>query len=77
MGEADCEENSSRLCCLLKFEGSACKSVQSPPLPTFRVQESKPFQTTGVDFAGPLHVRTSGSDKTSKVWIVLYACYST
>ena len=41
-----------------RLEGAHCKGVSAPPLPGFRVQESRPFQTTGVDFAGPLYVRT-------------------
>ena len=51
--------------------------MSAPPLPEFRVQESRPFQTTGVDFAGPLYVRTSDQTGTAKTWMVLYTCYST
>ena len=41
----------------------------SPQLPNFSVQESPPFSTTGVDYAGPLYVRGG-----SKVWISLFTC---
>ena len=60
-----------------RFEGAPYKGVSAPPLPEFRVQESRPFQTTGVDFAGPLYVRTSDQTGTAKTWMVLYTCYST
>ena len=60
-----------------RFEGAPCKGVSAPPLPDFRVQESRPFQTTGVDFAGPLYVRTSDRSRTAKTWMILYTCYST
>ena len=43
-----------------------------PPLPTFRVEEAPPFSFTGVDFAGPLYVRSNG--EVRKVWICLYTC---
>lgn len=44
-----------------------------PPLPTCRVEKAKPFDTTGLDFAGPLYARSSeGSDR--KVYIVLFTC---
>ena len=60
-----------------KFEGAPYKGVSAPPLPEFRVQESRPFQTTGVDFAGPLFVKTSDWSHPAKAWIILYTYYST
>ena len=59
-----------------RHEGPPCQGVPSPPLPSFRVTESRPFQTTGVDYAGPLYIRTPVSSQT-KVWMVLYTCYVT
>ena len=41
-----------------RFEGKAYHLPPPPPLPTYRVQEAPPFATTGVDFAGPLYVRS-------------------
>ncbi len=58
-------------------EGKPCHGNPPPPLPEYRVQQSRPFQTTGVDFAGPLYVKTSDGAGTSKVWLCLYTCYST
>ena len=47
-------------------------SPRLPSLPGFRVQESPPFSYTGVDFAGPLYVKSG----KGKVWICLYTCCS-
>ena len=60
-----------------RFEGAPYEGVSAPPLPEFRVQESRPFQTTGVDFAGPLYVRTSDQTGTGKTWMVLYTLFDT
>ena len=38
------------------------------------MSEAPPFSSTGVDFAGPLYVRTHGLTKSKKVWICLYTC---
>ena len=46
-----------------------------PPLPPFRVKEEPPFSFTGVDYAGPLHVKMDPQTRGSgKVWICLYTC---
>ena len=64
-----------RHCVLCKrFEGTPYHGPVPPPLPTFRVQEEPPFSYTGVDFAGPLHVRTTGSSEANKAWICLFTC---
>ncbi len=60
-----------------KLEGKHCQGIPPPPLPEYRVQQSRPFQTTGVDFAGPLHVKTSDAAGTSKAWLCLYTCCTT
>ena len=60
-----------------RHEGKPCSSNPPPPLPEHRVQQTRPFQTTGVDFAGPLYVRTTDTTGTSKVWLCLYTCSST
>ncbi len=52
-----------------RYEGRPCRAPRPPPLPSFRVREEPPFTYTGVDFAGPLHVKGEG-----KTWIVLYTC---
>ena len=60
-----------------KLEGKHCRGIPSPPLPEFHVVQSRPFQTTGVDFAGPLHVRSLTTKGTTKVWLCLYMCCAT
>ena len=57
-----------------RFEGRPLTAPLPPPLPRFRVQESRPFSHTAVDFAGPLHVKTFGVTKSEKMWISLYTC---
>ena len=58
----------------MRYEGKPYKATHPPPLPEFRVRERPPFTYTGVDFAGPLHVKERGNNGTSKVWICLYTC---
>ena len=58
-----------------RLEGKHCLKNPSPPLPSYRVNRSRPFEATGVDFAGPLYVTsTSGSTKT---WLCLFTCCTT
>ncbi|CAR98655.1 Protein CBG26128 [Caenorhabditis briggsae] len=40
--------------------------------PRSRLEPSKPFTTTGVDYGGPLQVSINGV--TQKIWIVLFTC---
>lgn len=50
------------------------KTLLNTPLPDFQVKMDSPFTSTGVDSAGPLHVKATGNSKSSKVWICLYTC---
>lgn len=43
------------------------------PLPRDRITEAPPFETVGVDFAGPLFVRAK-KDKVEKAYIALFTC---
>ena len=45
---------------------------QTSQLPSFRVNQSRPFQYTGVDFTGPLHIRNGKEEK--KAYITLFTC---
>lgn len=45
-----------------------------PPLPEFHIKE---FSYTGVDFAGPVFVKSTCSSGNSKVWICLFTCLVT
>ena len=57
-----------------RYEGSLQPAPQPPPLPQFRIQEEPAFTCCGVDFAGPLFVKTQGLVAEKKVWICLYTC---
>ena len=57
-----------------KFDGVPCRPPPPPPLPEFRVNPIPPFTYTGLDFAGPLYVKTSPLLNDNKVWICLYTC---
>jgi len=57
-----------------RLEGQPYDSPPPPPLPEFRAKELPPFSYTGVDFAGPLYIKTHGLVETKKVWICLYTC---
>ena len=58
----------------LRFEGPPQSAPPPPPLPEFRVREEPAFTFTGVDFAGPLYMKTNGLVESNKVWICLYTC---
>lgn len=48
------------------------------PLPRDRVQCSRPFTITGVDFAGPIVIRSGIRRVTGvKTWIAVFVCFST
>ena len=55
-----------------RHEGAPYSAPRPPPLPKFRVEEAPPFTFTGVDFAGPLYVKSGAG--MEKVWICLYTC---
>ncbi|CAI6373869.1 unnamed protein product [Macrosiphum euphorbiae] len=48
------------------------------PLPRERVQCSRPFTYTGVDFAGPLIIRSGIRGRSgTKAWVSIFVCFST
>ena len=56
--------------CLLCRKHKAKPAQQiSAPLPASRIEESPPFENTGVDFAGPLYCKSQ-----DKVYIALFTC---
>ena len=55
-----------------RHEGGPYKMPLMPPIPTERVSASTPFTYTGVDYFGPLFIRTKG--ESQKVWVCLYTC---
>ena len=60
------------------IEGKSYSPPPFPPLPKSRVVLDEPFSTTGLDYAGPLFVKTiemlSGK---SKAYILLFTCTTT
>ena len=56
-----------------RLEGRPYGAPPPPPLPEFRVKEDPPFTYVGIDFAGPLYVKSFYSPQR-KVWICLYTC---
>ena len=54
-----------------RFRAQAGRQITAP-LPKDRITESPPFEVTGVDFAGPLYVKTD--DSVKKSYIALFTC---
>ncbi|KAK6109927.1 hypothetical protein QQG55_37915 [Brugia pahangi] len=46
-----------------------------PNLPETRVKRSRTFENIGVDYLGPISVRSNTS--TTKRWIALFTCFTT
>ena len=60
-----------------RIEGPPYKGKQPPPLPEFRVSQSRPFQFVEVDFAGPLYVKPTNVAPNPKSWLCLFTCCTT
>jgi hypothetical protein len=58
-----------------RVEGGPYRMPDMPPLPKLRVSESTPFFRTGLDYLGPLFIKTEKDPK--KVWICLFTCLVT
>ncbi|XP_071035360.1 uncharacterized protein [Parasteatoda tepidariorum] len=66
----------SRSCKMSRAYHERCRCTQiGAPLPADRINPVTPFFTTGVDFAGTVHVRTLNSSDTA--YIVLFTCATT
>ena len=58
-----------------RYEGGPYRMPLMPPIPVERVSVSAPFSYTGVDYFGPLYMKTK--KETQKVWVCLYTCLVT
>lgn len=58
-----------------KVMGRAYQTPDAPPLPKFRLDESKPYTATAIDFTGHLLVKMFG--KIRKVYVCLFTCCAT
>ncbi|XP_064470163.1 uncharacterized protein LOC135384911 [Ornithodoros turicata] len=52
-------------------------SAPTAPLPATRTDPTHPYDTTGVDFAGPLYVKTTTNTASPKCYVVLFTCATT
>jgi hypothetical protein len=61
-----------------RFKAQATQQLKGE-LPSARVQPSKPFLTTGTDYAGPISLRlgTTRSKIITKGYIAVFVCFST
>lgn len=57
-----------------RHEGGPYKMPPLAPLPSARVRESQPFSRTGLDYFGPLYIKTENNAKT---WVCLFTCMVT
>ena len=55
-----------------RHEGGPTKLPSMSPLPGKRIREATPFSRTGLDYLGPLPIRTKNG--TQKVWVCLFTC---
>ena len=61
-------------CAICKvFSTKPYKGQTTAPLPLFRMNISWPFETTGVDFAGPFLYRVA-KNKAEKAYIIIFTC---
>ena len=59
-----------------RFQGRSYPVPESPDLPEFRVRDVHAFSCVGVDFAGPLFIKSNVKDDSemTKVYIALFTC---
>ena len=60
-----------------KVDGTPYSKPIPAPLPTFRVQQSEPFSTIGIDYTGHLFVKDPITQTIVKVYICLFTCTTT
>ena len=62
-----------------RIETDFCNVPPPPPLPSFRVADSVPFVNSGLDFIGPLYIRSHSGEinQVNKSYILLFTCSCT
>ena len=65
----------SEKCIVCRRFRAQTAAEEMPPLPSDRVKHHQPFGLTGIDYAGPLYVRSSSN--VQKVWVALFVCGTT
>uniref|UniRef100_A0A914XW44 Integrase catalytic domain-containing protein n=1 Tax=Panagrolaimus superbus TaxID=310955 RepID=A0A914XW44_9BILA len=55
------------------WKGKAFALPHMPDLPASRVNKTRPFQNTGVDYCGPFKIK----GKDEKAWVILFTCFTT
>ena len=60
-----------------KVEWLSFRSVAFSPLPEIRVTGYQPFRVTGVDYAGPLYIRSTKKRSCQSIHLSLYLCSNT
>ncbi|KAG8173850.1 hypothetical protein JTE90_001688, partial [Oedothorax gibbosus] len=68
-------KNALHNCLPCKIARAKCDKQVEAPLPADRLTPCKPFDTTGIDFAGPVYVR--GANVPKKSYIALFTCSTT
>jgi transposase InsO family protein len=58
-----------------RVDGIPFKAPDPAPLPKIRMQQTIPFSVTGVDYTGPLYVRSNNGER--KGYICLFTCAAT
>ncbi|XP_052784316.1 uncharacterized protein LOC128220097 [Mya arenaria] len=58
-----------------RSEGGPYKVPEMPPLPKSRVTSAQPFTNTGLDYLGPLYIKSAAEKK--KIWLCLFTCLVT
>jgi len=63
-------------CCVIcqKVTGRPYQMPDPPPLVKARIQETQPFEVTGVDFTGALYVRDLGKEIKVRIHVPLHLC---
>ncbi|XP_011860460.1 PREDICTED: uncharacterized protein LOC105557753 [Vollenhovia emeryi] len=76
--KGSCQVSQSAVCHVCSAEGVRAHQLMGQ-LPFSRVTQARPFTHTGVDYAGPLTVKTwkGRRAKTCKGWICVFVCFST